>query len=148
MKVLNLGCGDRVVDGACNHDIVKHRPEITVCHDLNTTPWPWPDNTFEMVEARSVFEHLKLTLVEACDECWRILKPGGKLSVLYPIYNGANTHHDPTHRWFWSEQVTDFLDPDTAFGKTYAYYTPRKWRVLNRGIIKERNVKVLLEVRK
>jgi SAM-dependent methyltransferase len=146
--MLNLGCGDRVLSDCINHDIVKHCPQVDVVHDLNALPWPWADNCFDMIEARSVFEHLKLSLIESCDECWRILKPSGKLSLLYPLADGPNTHHDPTHRWFWSERVTDFLDPDTEFGRVYHYYTKRKWRILNRGIIKDRNVKVIMEVRK
>lgn len=150
LAILNLGAGDRIrtEPGAVNHDLTRHRPEIDCTYDLNHTPWCWPGDSFDLIDARSVFEHLRLTLIESCDECWRVLRPGGRLVLLYPLATGLTTYDDPTHRWYWSERVTDYLDPDTNYGRDYAYYTPRKWRILSRGVIKDRNVKVVLEPRK
>lgn len=142
--VLNLGAGRRLIKGAVNHDIVRHCPEITIIHDLNITPWPWGDCSFEEIQAISVLEHLKLTFIEALDECWRILKPGGRLVVKYPLASGPTACADPTHRWQWDEGVTDYVDPRTLAGRIYDYYTPRKWEIQSRGIIKERNVKVIM----
>ena len=148
VMILNLGCGNRIQQGAVNHDIAKHRPEIDIVHDLNERPWPWPDNSADMIDARSVFEHLRLTLIETADECWRILRPSGRLVVMYPLAGQATSYQDPTHRWHWTEESLDYLDPDTRHGQDYAYYTARKWRILSRGVIKDRNVKAVLEVRK
>lgn len=145
--ILNLGAGNRILEGAVNHDLVRHRPEICVAHDLNGLPWPWPDSAFEKIEARSVFEHLKLTLLEACDECWRILAPGGQLVLLYPWAGQVTTFEDPTHRWHWTERSLDYLDPDTQHGKDYGYYTSRKWQILAAGVVHGRNVKAVLSPR-
>ena len=142
--ILNLGAGRRLIEGATNHDLVKHSPGIDVAHDLNVTPWPWGDDSFDEIQAISVFEHLKLTLIESCDECHRILKPGGLLIVKYPLASGLTAYADPTHRWQWGEGVTDYVDPRTRAGREYDYYTPRKWEIVDRGVIKGRNVKVVM----
>jgi predicted SAM-dependent methyltransferase len=142
--VLNLGAGRRIVAGAINTDLVQHSPDISIIHDLNIVPWPWRDGEFDEVQAISVLEHLKLTLIESLDECWRILKPGGRLVVKYPLAGGPTAYADPTHRWQWGEGVTDYVDPRTLPGQVYDYYTPHKWEILSRGIIKDRNVKVIM----
>lgn len=142
--ILNLGAGNRLINGAVNHDLTKHRPEIDITHDLNITPWPWSDNSFEHIEFISVAEHLKLTLIESLNECWRILKPGGILIIKYPVIGAPTIHDDPTHRWFWSESALDFVDPATRYGTVNAYYTDKKWCIIERGLIKGRNLKAVM----
>lgn len=144
---LNLGAGNRIIEDAVNHDFYKHRPEIDVEHDLNILPWPWLRESFDEVHAVSVFEHLSITLIQALDECWRILKPEGRLLMKYPLWNTPTAHDDPTHRWYWSEKVLEFFDPDKRYCKEASYYTQYKWKILNIGLIKERNVMALLEPR-
>jgi len=144
-KTLNLGAGNRIIEGAINHDLTYHREEISIAHDLNCLPWPWNDNAFEQIQIISVAEHLKLTLIETLNECWRVLEPGGRLIIKYPHYNSSTSYDDPTHRWHWSEHVLDFVDPETRHGKDNHFYTPYKWRILERGIVHGRNVKAILE---
>ena len=149
-KCLNLGCGDdvRVSEEWINHDLTTHRPEIDVAWDLNVRPWPWEDCSFDEIEAVSVFEHLELTLIETLDECWRILKPAGQLHVKYPVFTSPFVHDDPTHRWYWSSSVFDFVDPDTKYGKTYRYYTRCHWRIIRKTCDeKQRNCWVTLTPR-
>ncbi|NUN49667.1 MAG: hypothetical protein HUU15_12645, partial [Candidatus Brocadiae bacterium] len=33
------------------------------------------------------------------DECWRILKPGGVMTVVVPALRSNRAFQDPTHRW-------------------------------------------------
>lgn len=134
MTVLNLGCGNRLIKGAVNHDLHKHRPEVSSIWNLNKTPWPWKPNQFDKIVARSVFEHLEIDLIKTLNECWRILKPGGQLRIKVPIFTSRNIRKDPTHRWFWAPAVFDFVDPRTRFGKSYSYYTTCKWRIVSRKI--------------
>jgi len=136
MTKLNLGTGNNIKEGWINHDVIKHRPEINIIWNLDKLPWPWKNKEFDTVYSESVFEHLKLTLIEACDECWRILEPEGILILRYPIFTSPNIHHDPTHRWFLSERAVDYLDPRTTLGARYSYYTERKWHIEERRIDK------------
>lgn len=128
--LLNLGAGNRLIGDAVNHDLTKHRPEIAVAWDLNILPWPWPDQTFGFIVARSVLEHLQIDLIQSFNECWRLLRPGGQLFVKLPHWQSDTAHEDPTHRWFFSLHSLDQFDPETPRGQKYAFYTPRKWKIL------------------
>ena len=163
-KILNLGAGNRIIDGADNHDIVKHRPEINLVFDLDTifrTDEKYPfwlfqclyqkkldfvDNVngyYDEIQFISVIEHLSITPIQALNECWHLLKPSGKLIIKYPHYTSATAYHDPTHKHWLTENSLDYVDPDTQFGKDYNYYTQYKWKILtppeNRLIIKGGN---------
>lgn len=130
MKTLNLGAGNKPLKDTINHDRIKHRPEITVAHDLNVLPWPWPDSSFDRIIAHSVFEHLDIDLVQALNECWRILRPGGSLQVKVPHWQHDNAYADPTHRWRYSLRSFDVFLPTTALGQEHSFYTERKWQLL------------------
>ena len=130
--ILNLGCGNKLVEGAINHDRSRHRPEVDVVHDLNVIPWPWADNSFDLVVACAVLEHLRVDLLQSIGECWRVLRPGGVLHVKLPYWQSDNSYADPTHYWKFSLQSLDVFDPDTAFGHRYAFYTSRKWKIVQR----------------
>jgi SAM-dependent methyltransferase len=128
--VLNLGAGNRIIEGAVNHDRIKHRPEIEVAHDLNALPWPWPDESFEKVAALSVLEHLRQSLLTSMDEIWRILIPGGIAVVKLPFWKANISWEDLTHLHLVGPGVMDQLDPRTRRGHKYRFYTRRKWAIV------------------
>jgi SAM-dependent methyltransferase len=130
MDILNLGAGNRIIEGAVNHDLRKHRPEIDVSHDLNVLPWPWADASFDKVLAIAVLEHLRLNLIESMNECWRVLRPDGVLYVKLPHWKHDHSYMDPTHYWQFSTRVLAVFDPGTEFGRRYAFYTDRKWKIV------------------
>lgn len=83
-RVLNLGCGfakfaaKNVVNldkfGCCEPDVVW---------DLEKTPLPFEDQSFDHIIANHVFEHLH-NWWECFEECSRILKVGGRMDVYVP----------------------------------------------------------------
>jgi SAM-dependent methyltransferase len=129
---LNLGCGKAILPGAVNHDIRRHRPGIDVAHDLNVLPWPWENEVFDHIVAQSVLEHLRITLIESVDECWRLLRTGGTLDVRIPWWESDLAYRDPAHYWRFSLGTLDIFDPDSDYGREYDFYTERKWRFLRR----------------
>jgi len=128
--VLNLGAGNKLVAGAVQHDLTKHRPEIDVAWDLNDIPWPWEDNSFDLVVACAVFEHLRNTLIETVNECWRILRPGGVLYMKLPYWRSINAWRDPTHYWKFEPSTCDLFDPETKYGRDYRFYGVRPWKII------------------
>lgn len=97
--VLNLGCGRDHRAGAVNVDVNPGvDPDEVV--DLADLPWPWADNSVARIHASHVFEHLP-DLEAVLRECARILQPGGRLIVRWPV--GLNERADPDHchRWVW-----------------------------------------------
>lgn len=129
-RILNLGCGNELIEGAINHDRVKHRSEIDIIWDLNELSWPWEDNYFDTIAARAVLEHLEIDLIKSVSECWRILKPGGKLWFKLPYWKHENSYSDPTHRWFCNLETPTIFDPETPYGAKYKFYFPRKWKII------------------
>jgi len=126
---LNLGAGNDIRGGYVNHDRVAN-PGIDVVHDLNVLPWPWED--VDEIRAWAVFEHLRLTLAEAIDECARVLRPGGRLVLKVPAFNSVNAAVDPTHVWRvgYLRETFDFFDPERGeFGKRGSMYGLRPWRL-------------------
>jgi len=131
--MLNLGCGNRIIINAINHDLYKHRPDVDITWDLNNLPWPWPDNSFDKIYAIAILEHLRLNLLESINECWRILKPGGIIKIKLPFWNHDNCWADPTHTRGYSLRVFDFFDTSKTYGTDYGFYTTRKWKIVERG---------------
>jgi len=152
MKILNLGCGHkRITPGAgeeiVNHDRTRHHRWINAVWDLNVRPWPWEDKSFDTVLALSVFEHLEIDLVQALDECWRILKPGGTLNAKVPHWQHDNAYADPTHRWRYSLRSFDVVIPGTRLGKMLGFYTARKWEIVNRPELNDAKSSVHITMR-
>lgn len=134
---LNLGAGHAIIGDALNVDLTRHRPGIDLAVDLNNLPWPWNDSSWDHIVAKAVFEHLRLSLLEAMDECWRIIAPAGVLELKLPYWRSEVSYNDPSHRYVVGLGVFDQFDPSTARGDYYSFYTERKWRkrrvFLNKG---------------
>lgn len=83
---LNLGCGDKILPGYVNVDVVEARagkaPDV-ICdlHDLSA----FPDNHADEVLAVHVVEHFWRWEVEGILREWiRVLKPGGRMILECP----------------------------------------------------------------
>ena len=53
---------------------------------------PFPDNTFDVIYANQVFEHIRF-LDRMLAECARVLKPGGALLIAFPLATSAIEEH-------------------------------------------------------
>lgn len=94
-KKLNLGCGEDKKEGYVNVDfspIVK--PDVA--HNLNQFPYPFEPNSFELIEAFHVLEHLDKPF-DVMKELHRVLKPGGTLHVKVPHFSRGFTHAEHSH---------------------------------------------------
>lgn len=83
---LNLGCGDKILEGFVNVDVVESRagkkPDV-ICdlHELT----PFEDNSADEVMAIHVVEHFwRWEVVDILKEWVRVLKPGGKMILECP----------------------------------------------------------------
>lgn len=134
---LILGCGYRSEKDAINLDMVQ-LPGVDVQHNLEIAPYPFEDNTFSIVNAIDVLEHLD-NIVLAMNEIWRIMKPGGRLFIRGPSASAPEQGwRDPTHRRLFAEGTFDNWDPDTKDGRQYGFYfAPAKFKVLSQS---ERNL--------
>jgi len=95
LKKLNLGCGEHHKEGYVNLDWQPlTKPDVS--HNLNKFPYPFEDNSFDLVEAYHILEHLDKPFV-VMKEMHRILKPGGKLRIKVPHFSRGFTHAEHVH---------------------------------------------------
>jgi predicted SAM-dependent methyltransferase len=86
-ELLNLGCGPRTHDDWVNVDFVASGPGVLV-HDLSRG-LPFPDRSFRAVYHSHVLEHFpKEGALSFVKECYRVLKPGGRIRVVVPDLEG------------------------------------------------------------
>ncbi|MBK7366348.1 MAG: methyltransferase domain-containing protein [Candidatus Eisenbacteria bacterium] len=77
---LNLGCGNKRLEGHFNIDIVA-TPATDLACDITRLPM-FADGTAEEIRLEAVYEHLfRHERLAAIREWFRVLKPGGRLRV-------------------------------------------------------------------
>jgi len=123
-KELLIGCGESRVknmsmDGNMewtNLTTLDFYPECQpdVLHDLNDTPYPFEDDTFDEVHAYEVLEHLGKqgdwkSFFDQFGELHRILKPGGLLLATTPMWDSLWAWGDPSHTRVISNGSITFL---------------------------------------
>lgn len=95
MNKLNLGAGGLKKSGYINIDWnILTNPDVQ--HDLNVVPYPFGDNTFDLIEGDHVLEHLDKPFA-IMTEIHRILKPGGQLIIKVPHFSRGFTHAEHSH---------------------------------------------------
>lgn len=92
-----------------------HHPDVL--HDLQSTPWPFGDETFDEVHGYEVLEHLgrqgdARSFFETFGEAWRVLKPDGFLAATCPSYRSMWAWGDPSHTRVLTSGSLVFLDQD------------------------------------
>lgn len=106
---LNLGCGKDIKEGCINADLAG-LDGVDVVVDLDKYPWPWGDNTFDVIYCNRIIGYLG-NYIKAMEEIWRIAKPDAKVYIKesYWSYKGA---HAPLTRTFFHEYSirTHFTD--------------------------------------
>jgi SAM-dependent methyltransferase len=83
-RVLNIGCGKNVykVPNVVNLDICSG-DGVNVVWDLSKTPLPFESNSFDLIIANHVLEHVP-SWFECFKELARIAKVGGQIEVWIP----------------------------------------------------------------
>jgi len=101
MLKINLGCGNRKLDGYINIDIDRSvKPDLV--HDLQRSI-PYPDEFVDHVRAYDFLEHIPIgKTIHVVDEIWRVLKVGGTFEHFTPSTDGRGAFQDPTHQSFWN----------------------------------------------
>lgn len=79
--------------------------------------WPWEDNSVDEIHASHFIEHFgDWDRVHVINEMYRVLKPGGKATVVVPSWTSARAYGDPTHQW-------------PPLGMYGFWYWDREWRL-------------------
>lgn len=124
---LDLACGQTPREGFDGVDLLA--PDAKHRVDLMRFPWPWADGSVRELHCSHFVEHLPMREVKHAgrrkdqlfaffDECYRILEPGGDMTVVVPALKSVRAFMDPTHRRFIPQET--FL------------YLNAAWRALNK----------------
>jgi len=80
----NLGCGPKKKKGFINVD-VRPLPEVDFIWNLTEFPWPWEDNSIEVIVSEETLEHLPWRKQDQIFlEIYRVLEPGGTVFIQVP----------------------------------------------------------------
>ena len=118
-KILHVGCGNSKLNGAVGLDRLK-LAAVDVVHDLDRTPWPFTEGSFDVIYAHSVVEHVG-DIVAFFDESWRILKPGGRMVIAVPYFRCVDAFTDPTHTHFFTAHSLDYFLNEESGLAGYSY---------------------------
>lgn len=113
--LLNLGCGDQIIEGFVNIDVAG---ENVMIHDLNTR-WPFEDSSVEFIIAHDIFEHLH-NKIFTMNEAYRVLRPGSVIEIVVPTTGGPGAFQDPTHVSFWNERSFLYYEKGSAYRERFA----------------------------
>lgn len=90
MEKLNLGSGEFPKEGYVNVDFFSvSRPDVE--HNLNQFPYPFKENTFDLVEADHCLEHLDRPFL-VMKEIYRISKPEAPVIIRVPHFSRGFSH--------------------------------------------------------
>ena len=114
-KVLDIGCGQRKLPGSIGMDIVENS-NADVVHDASSIPWPFEDNTFDLVFTNHFVEHVD-DLLGFFNEVHRVLKPGGRFIMQVPYFRKTDAYADLTHRHFFTSRSLDYIVKETRLSE-------------------------------
>lgn len=121
-KVLHIGPGKKGVPGSVTIDMLN-LPGVDVVHDLDSLPWPFAENEFDLIFAHNVFEHLD-NQIAIMKEMKRLLKPKGRVLIAVPYFRCPDAYTDSTHRHFFTTRSMDYYIEGKALSR-YEYTDAR-----------------------
>lgn len=97
---MNFGCGNDIRPGWDNCDIQKGKGVISF--DFNLLPYPLKDNTYDLIESRSVLQMLD-SPDDVLHELWRISRQGGLIRLEVPYWHNKGAFNDIQTKHFFNE---------------------------------------------
>lgn len=129
---LDLGCGNNKVTPEAISQVMNiavtqvigvdfvEGEGIDKVHDLTKFPYPFKDESVDAIHTSHFLEHLDgFERARFMDECYRILKPGGKMRFVHPYYKSVRAIQDYTHKF---PPISE---------NSYLYFD-RNWRAANK----------------
>jgi predicted SAM-dependent methyltransferase len=108
--VLELGCGNKRVEGRINIDRLD-LPNVDIVADLDEGLAFFPDNSVDAIHSKSVLEHVdKLDVL--MKEIWRVLKPDGKKHLFVPHFSNPYYYSDYTHQRFFGLYTFEYFSKE------------------------------------
>ena len=95
---LDLGCGNNCREGFEGVDL--YAPDAKHKVDLFVFPFPWESDSVDEINCSHFLEHIPKDLRWGFfEECYRVLKPEGKMYIVSPNWKSERAYGDNTHEW-------------------------------------------------
>lgn len=130
MRILDIGCGLKKTDNAVGLDCVA-LPGVDVVWNLNQFPYPFEDETFDLIIARHALSHLD-DIIAVMKEIHRILAKGGTCKIYVPHYASDNYNTDPTHKIHFGYRSMNYFCDNIDFG--FTFYTDKHFKLVQNYI--------------
>lgn len=108
----NMGCGHNRLDGFVNVDLFPECAPDVVC-DLESLPWPWPDDCAERVVFNHSLEHIgqdTRIFLGMMQQLYRICRDGAQIDIAVPHPRHDDFLDDPTHVRVITPQLLTLFD--------------------------------------
>ena len=129
---VDLGCGQNKATADFFKDNLHITPNtvlgldispcegVDIVHDLTVFPYPLESESIDAIYSAHFVEHLDgFERMKFFNECYRILKPGGKMRAVHPYYKSVRSIQDPTHKF-------------PPISENSYFYWSKKWREENK----------------
>jgi SAM-dependent methyltransferase len=102
---------------------VTSRTAPDVVHDLNISPWPFADSTFDEITGYDVLEHIQ-DVVRFMQEIHRVGAPDAVVRLTVPHFSSANSWRDPTHVRAFAHGTLDYFTE----GHPFSFYSAVRFK--------------------
>jgi SAM-dependent methyltransferase len=123
---LDLGCGSKKREGF--HGVDQYAMDgVDTVLKIGTASWPFEDSSIEEAYSSHFVEHLTAQeRIHFFNELHRVLKPGGKATIVTPHWASNRAYGDPTHQWPPISEMS-FYYLSREWRETQAPHTDIKW---------------------
>lgn len=112
---IDIGCGKNKRAGFIGVDQYA-MDGVDVVMDIDSYPWQWEDGSVEEAHCSHFLEHLNgYARVRFMNELYRVLRVGGKCTLITPHWASNRAYGDFTHQW-------------PPVGEMFFYYLDKNWR--------------------
>ncbi len=119
LKILHLGCGSSKLTNAFGIDKLS-LGSVDLVHDLDKTPWPINENSYDLILAHSALEHID-NIVSFMEESWKILRNHGRIIITVPYFRIIDAFTDPTHKHFFTSESLNYFCAGGGKLENYQY---------------------------
>lgn len=112
MRKIDLGCGNNKGEGYIGVDKYPYHC-VDVVRDIDLHGLPFDDSSVDEVYTSHFLEHCQ-DLVFVMNEIHRVLRPGGRVTIIVPNIKHPGAFRDPTHVRFFNEE-------------SFLYFTKHEW---------------------
>jgi len=137
-KGLNIGCGTNPSKSTEEIEFIyidiAELEGIDMLYDLNKIPYPFEDESFDLIIMHDIIEHLEKP-IDVFREVHRLLKKDGLIKLKVVDWSHRYTYSDPQHKHAFSERYFRVLT-----GEIRAYYLDFHFKDLKINYLFDREV--------